>query len=421
MEKAIDTGRHRQAAPDSSRLAKVIARAGLCSRREAERWIVEGRVSVDGKTIRTPAFNVTDKEKVAVDGQPLVERRGTRVWLYHKPEGLVVTEKDPEGRPTIFQYLEEQGLPRVITIGRLDINTEGLLLLTNDGGLKRTLELPTTGWLRKYRVRAFGEVTQEQLDVLKKGMTVDGIKYGSIDATLERQQGANVWLVLALREGKNREVKNVLGALGLQVNRLIRISFGPFQLGDLPKGGITVVRSKMLRDQLGARLTQESGADFDSPIPDDVLVAPQRAPRKTVEDPNHRIGNSPVRRSPRTVARPRDDLARKERPEETQKPRPSNPRGRGIRMEPQGRMSTKPLKDDKAETPPRRLLFEDGRQAEFSPRPAKRGRPDRNHDERGGPKRGGPARPGLKKSGPRTAGSRSDTSRLKSRPKPTRR
>jgi 23S rRNA pseudouridine2605 synthase len=254
------------------RLAKVIARAGLCSRRDAELWIKEGRVVVNGKVIRTPAFNVTESDQVKVDGQPLQARQGTRVWLYHKPPGLVVTEKDPEGRPTIFETLEQQGLPRVVSVGRLDINTEGLLLLTNDGGLKRVLELPATGWLRRYRVRAFGSITQPQLDALKDGLEVDGVKYGPIEATLEREQGSNVWLILALREGKNREVKNVLAALGLKVNRLIRVSFGPFQLNELPIGGVEVVKARVLREQLGKRLSDEAGVDVDSELPEPAAV-----------------------------------------------------------------------------------------------------------------------------------------------------
>jgi 23S rRNA pseudouridine2605 synthase len=254
------------------RLAKVIARAGLCSRRDAELWIKDGRVAVNGKVIRTPAFNVTEKDAIRVDGQPLVAREGTRVWLYHKPTGLVVTEKDPEGRPTIFDTLEAQGLPRVVSVGRLDINTEGLLLLTNDGGLKRVLELPATGWLRKYRVRAFGTITQPQLDALKEGTTIEGVDYGPIEAVLEREQGSNVWLLLSLREGKNREVKNVLAALGLKVNRLIRVSFGPFQLGDLPIGAVEVVKARVLREQLGRRLADEAGVDFDSDLPEPAAV-----------------------------------------------------------------------------------------------------------------------------------------------------
>lgn len=259
----------------ADRLAKVMARAGLCSRRDAEGWIAAGRVMVNGKKVITPAFNVTSRDKITVDGQQLAERQGTRVWLYHKPAGLVVTEKDPEGRPTIFEAVEEQGLPRVVTVGRLDINTEGLLLLTNDGGLKRVLELPSTGWLRRYRVRAYGFVTQAQLDALKDGITVDGINYGPIEATLEREQGHNVWIVVGLREGKNREVKNVLGALGLEVNRLIRVSYGPFQLGDLAEGQIEVVKAKMLKDQLGKKLAEAAGVDFDSEMPEGLFPPPQ--------------------------------------------------------------------------------------------------------------------------------------------------
>lgn len=275
-------GESRQPAAAGDRLAKVIARAGLCSRREAEQWIAAGRVAVNGKIVRTPAFNVTGDDHVSVDSEPLRQRQGTRLWLYHKPAGKVVTERDPEGRPTIFEELSTKGLPRVLTVGRLDINTEGLLLLTNDGGLKRVLELPTTGWLRRYRVRAHGKIEQTQLDALKKGIEVEGVKYGRIDAEIERVQGSNVWLNVALREGKNREIKNVLGALGLDVNRLIRVSFGPFQLGDLPVSGVDTVRHKMLRDQLGKKLAAEAGVDFDSPLPDPVAPSARAdAPRKS--------------------------------------------------------------------------------------------------------------------------------------------
>lgn len=247
------------------RIAKFMARAGLCSRRDAERWIEDGRVKLNGKLLTTPAITVTNRDKVEVDGEPVAGKERTRLWLFNKPSGQMTTNRDPEGRPTIYDRLPDT-LPRVLSVGRLDINTEGLLLLTNDGGLARVLELPSTGWLRRYRVRAHGTVTQEQLDTLKDGIAVDGVLYGSIEAELERQQGTNVWLTFAMREGKNREVKNVLGALDLDVNRLIRISYGPFQLGDLGGGQVREVRGRTLRDQLGEKLVAESGADFDAPI-----------------------------------------------------------------------------------------------------------------------------------------------------------
>jgi 23S rRNA pseudouridine2605 synthase len=247
------------------RISKLLARAGIASRRDVERMIMEGRVAVNGKVLETPALNATMADRIEVDGEPIRGIERTRLWLYHKPSGLVTTNSDPEGRPTVFENLPDD-LPRVMSIGRLDINTEGLLLLTNDGGLARVLELPTTGWLRRYRVRAYGEVDQAKLDTLKEGIAVDGVLYGAIDATLDRSQGHNVWITMGLREGKNREIKNVLGALGLEVNRLIRISYGPFQLGDLGEGRVQEVRGRMLRDQLGPRLIEESRANFDAPI-----------------------------------------------------------------------------------------------------------------------------------------------------------
>ena len=249
----------------AERIAKVMARAGLASRREAEAWIAAGRVSVNGAAISSPALNVTPSDRISVDGKPLPQRERTRLFLFHKPRGLVTTSADTHGRPTIFGALPK-GLPRLISVGRLDMNTEGLLLLTNDGGLARALELPATGWLRRYRVRAFGEVTQQRLDGLRDGITVDGVNYGAIEAALDRVQGSNVWITFAMREGKNREIRNVLRALGLQVNRLIRVSFGPFQLGELPDGAIEEVKTRTLREQLGARLAAQAGADFSAEI-----------------------------------------------------------------------------------------------------------------------------------------------------------
>jgi 23S rRNA pseudouridine2605 synthase len=291
---------HRQ--KPGERIAKVIARAGLASRREAEAWIAAGRVAVNGAVIATPARNVTSADRVSVDGEPLPQRERTRLFLYHKPRGLVTTHADPQGRPTIFQHLPKN-LPRLISVGRLDFNTEGLILLTNDGGLARVLALPATGWLRRYRVRAHGSVTQGKLDALRQGATVDGIHYGPIEAMIDRVQGSNLWLTLAIREGKNREVRNVLGDLGLNVARLIRVSFGPFQLGELPEGAVEEVRTRVLREQLGERLVAVSGADFSAPIANEAVPAPfdvhrhpeVAAKRPSKDAPPERTGRRPSR------------------------------------------------------------------------------------------------------------------------------
>jgi 23S rRNA pseudouridine2605 synthase len=245
------------AGPDEPlRIAKAMARAGLCSRREAERWIEQGRVNVNGRLLTTPAFEVSGKDKVLVDGKPLPTAEPPQMWRYYKPRGLVTTHADPQGRPTVFESLPE-GLPRVISVGRLDFNSEGLLLLTNDGGLARHLELPATGWLRRYRVRAHGRVSQADLDKLKDGIEIEGVRYGPIEASVDSVQGANAWITMALREGKNREVRRILSHLGVEVNRLIRISYGPFQLLDLKPGEAEPVKRHVLSDQLGARLAAE--------------------------------------------------------------------------------------------------------------------------------------------------------------------
>ncbi len=234
------------------RIAKLIARSGVCSRRTAEEMIKQGRVTINGEIVDSPAFNVEGCEKILLDGEKLPKQEGTRVWLYYKPTGLVTTHKDERGRPTVFDNLPPN-MPRVISIGRLDLNSEGLLLLTNNGELSRKLELPSNGWVRRYKVRVFGEVNPDKLKVLQKGVTVDGVEYGAIKAEIESKQGANTWLMVALTEGKNREIRKVMKHLGLEVSRLIRLSYGPFQLGALKKGEAREVPQKVLREQLGAK------------------------------------------------------------------------------------------------------------------------------------------------------------------------
>ncbi|MER9946557.1 pseudouridine synthase [Mesorhizobium sp. M0047] len=247
------------------RIAKRLARAGLASRRDAEELIAAGRVKVNGRALTSPAFNVMPDDIIHLDGMEIPPIERTRLFLFHKPAGVVTTNRDPEGRKTVFDVLPAE-LPRLMTIGRLDINTEGLLLLTNDGGLSRVLELPATGWLRRYRVRVHGKVEESALAGLREGIAVDGVFYGAIEATLDREQGTNAWLTIGLREGKNREVRNILGSLGLDVTRLIRISYGPFQLDDLAEGHVLEIKGRVLRDQLGERLVEESGANFDAEV-----------------------------------------------------------------------------------------------------------------------------------------------------------
>jgi len=240
-----------EATAKGERIAKRLARAGLCSRRDAERWIAEGRVAVDGKVLASPALTVTAASDIRVDGKKLPAAEPARLWRYHKPAGLVTTHRDEQGRPTVFDRLPPE-LPRVVSVGRLDLTSEGLLLLTNDGELSRALELPARGWLRRYRVRVHGAVDPARLAALEAGVTIDRMSYGPIRAVLDREQGSNAWLTISLHEGKNREIRRVMEHLGLSVSRLIRIAYGPFQLGELPRGALEEVPRKVLREQLGA-------------------------------------------------------------------------------------------------------------------------------------------------------------------------
>lgn len=244
--------------PDGERIAKYLARAGVASRREAERMIEQGIVTVDGETLTTPAFKVTPAMEVRVDGTRVGAKEPVRVWRYHKPAGLVTTHKDPQGRPTVFEAIAGR-LPRVISIGRLDLTTEGLLLLTNDGGLARQLELPANAWTRRYRVRAYGRTTQKDLEALKDGVEIDGVRYGPVRASLDQTQGGNQWITVSITEGKNREIRKLMEHLGLKVNRLIRVAYGPFQLGKLGKGAIEEIPTKQLKEQLGRKLYEDIG------------------------------------------------------------------------------------------------------------------------------------------------------------------
>jgi 23S rRNA pseudouridine2605 synthase len=340
------------------RIAKVIARAGLASRRDAELMVAAGRVGLNGARVTAPGTTVGPDDTVTVDGQPLPARERTRLWLYHKPAGIVTTAKDPEGRRTVFEVLPSD-LPRVVSVGRLDINTEGLLLLTNDGGLARVLAHPDTAWLRRYRVRAFGNVVPDALERLAAGIEIDGFHYGAIEARIDRQQGDNVWLTLGLREGKNREVKRVMDHLGLSVNRLIRLSFGPFQLGELAEGAIEEVRTRILRDQLGERLATDAGVDFDAPLVERMPARPgptagHRPGRGTADEarPHIRAGQVQDRKGRRVLVE--RVVTEPERPARPPKPaaRPSN----GPRPRPKSGAGPRPFRagGEDREGPPRR-------------------------------------------------------------------
>lgn len=264
--------------PEGERIAKVLSRAGIASRREAERLIELGEVKVNGKVISSPALNVTAKDKITVRGEPVGQPEPPRLWLYYKPEGLVTSASDEKGRDTVFDHLPED-MPRVMSVGRLDLNSEGLLLLTNDGELKRRLELPSTGWLRKYRVRVKGNPTDPDLEPLRKGVTVEGEKFQAMDVKLDRHQGANAWLTVGLREGKNREIRRAMSHIGLTVNRLIRVSYGPFRLNEMKPGEVEEVKPRILRDQLG--LAEDA-------------TAPKRGPTKPAADSKAKPDGKPA-------------------------------------------------------------------------------------------------------------------------------
>ncbi|MFC0200685.1 pseudouridine synthase [Paracoccus rhizosphaerae] len=290
--------------PTADRIAKVMARAGVASRREAERMIVEGRVSVNGKKIDSPALDVLPTDRITVDGKKLEEPQETRMWLYYKPLGLITSESDEKGRQTVFDALPRD-LPRVMTVGRLDLNSEGLLLLTNDGELKRRLELPSTGWLRRYRVRVNGTPNDMTFDPLRRGVTIEGEDFAPMEIKLDSQQGANAWLTVGIREGKNREIRRAMAHVGLQVNRLIRIGYGPFKLTGMEKNEVVEVKRKVLRDQLGGLLTGEAEEKPRAMRPRGAEGAPRD------EAKTRRFGAKPAGdRAPR----PRDEERRGDRP-----------------------------------------------------------------------------------------------------------
>ncbi|MDQ2105383.1 pseudouridine synthase, partial [Azospirillum sp. C340-1] len=297
--------------PDAGeRIAKRLARAGLCSRRDAERWIADGRVAVNGTTLDSPACVVRPGDVVQVDGKVIPEPEPARLWRYHKPSGLVTTARDEKGRATVFERLPAD-MPRVISIGRLDLTTEGLLLLTNDGELARFLELPATGWTRRYRVRVFGEVDEKRLAELEKGPTIEGVKYGPIEAVLDRIQGRNAWLTVSLKEGKNREIRKVMEALGLQVNRLIRVAYGPFQLGKLEEGAVEEVPKRVVREQVsrfftGADPAEEGKAKGGGKTAAKTAAA-KTAAAKTAAPKAEGAGSRPA--APAKASKPRDAKA----------------------------------------------------------------------------------------------------------------
>jgi 23S rRNA pseudouridine2605 synthase len=307
MSDETGPGHEKDGPEKGDRIAKVLARAGLCSRRDAERWIEEGRVAVDGKRLDTPAFVVTPGSIILVDGKPIKEPEPSRLWRYHKPAGLVTSHRDEKGRPTLFDTLPPE-LGRVISVGRLDLNSEGLLLLTNDGELARKLELPTTGWVRRYKVRVHGTVEPERFVPLVDGVVIDGVRYGEIKVEFERQKGSNAWVTVALAEGKNREIRKVFEHLGYVVTRLIRLSYGPFQLGLLPRGAIEEVPRRVLRDQLGLGAAKDKGAARKTLALKEEPAAPKGKPR--VPKPHRAVEPAPKRGRPPAPAAERSIEAR---------------------------------------------------------------------------------------------------------------
>jgi 23S rRNA pseudouridine2605 synthase len=367
-------------ADTSERIAKFLARAGVASRREVERMIEGGRIKVDGKTLDTPAFKVTGSENIEVDGKRVEPPAATKLWRYHKPDGLVTTHADPEGRETVFDAIPKD-IGRVISIGRLDLTSEGLLLLTNDGALARALELPSTGWTRRYRARAFGSISESALKILRAGVTVEGIKYGPMEVEVERETGSNIWLEVGIREGKNREVRKALDAVGLRVNRLIRIAYGPFQLGQLNKGEIKSVPSRVLHDQCGHLIDlgeTPTGQAIAKPRP------PNRAARKGPgQKPGHRAMGGPGQ--PGLPKRDVDDSLL----EEARKGRPLDAKSARARRGKDGKPTAKPA--------PGRAAPRASSSRTETPRtggPRKPGGPRTGGPKTGGPKTGGPRKPG---------------------------
>ncbi len=343
------------ASPEGERIAKVLSRRGVASRREAERLIEAGEVTVNGKTISSPALNVTDADKITISGHPLPALEPARLWLYYKPDGLVTSASDEKGRDTVFDHLPED-MPRVMSVGRLDLNSEGLLLLTNDGALKRRLELPSTGWLRKYRVRVNGNPTDPDLEPLRKGITVEDEKFQPMSVVLDRHQGANAWLTVGLREGKNREIRRAMAAINLTVNRLIRVSYGPFRLGELKPGEVEEVRPRVLREQLG----EGGGKD----APDEASRKPRSTTAKTTVKrtrPGEAIKALAKAWDEATTPRDGKPAARKPTPpardgEAARKPRPagSPPRPGNDERSPKPRTPTAPRAGgDARHAPPR--------------------------------------------------------------------